>query len=94
MTNRDTFQASVKTAATTQASAVDAAFAAHHAAIDAVTSTIGYVPGTGNNATLQSTIATANKAKLDALAAAEMAKQAAQSKAKDTLRATGDIGPM
>ena len=93
-TAREDFIASVKAAEAVKVSTVTAAHAAHHASVDAQLSVIGHDPATGSNATLLTTTATANKAKLDALAAAEMAKQAAVSKAKDTLRATGDIGPM
>lgn len=95
MSARDTYNASVASAASVQAASVAAAQTAAETTIDGSLSAVGYNLNSG--ATAYATLAAAIKAsiiaKRNALQAAEMAKQASIAAAKDTLRTTGDTGP-
>jgi hypothetical protein len=89
MTNRTTYEASVISAGPAKLATVATAITAHQTAIDAANSVVGYNLQTGNNATLRSTVATANAAKLEAFANAEKTRQASLAAARDTLRSAG-----
>lgn len=93
MTSRDTYNASVKSAATSKTVAVLAAETAQQETINASGCNVGYTLQTGNYANFAAAVKAANAAKIAALNAAETAKQMAIHAAKDTLRAAGDFGP-
>jgi hypothetical protein len=94
MSNRDTFNASVKTAAVAaQATGVTNAIT-QQTTISAKCADVGYNLQTGNYANLAAAVANANKAAVAAGLLAEMTKQMAIHAAKDTLRSTGDLGPV
>jgi hypothetical protein len=61
----------------------------HQTSCDAANSVVGYNLQTGNNATLVSTVKTANIAKLEALANAEKTRQASIAAARETLKNAG-----
>jgi hypothetical protein len=84
-----TFEGSVATAGTTQLGTIATTEGTHQTARDAANSVVGYNNVSGNNATLVSTIKTANTVKLEALNAAEMAKQKSIAAARETLKASG-----
>jgi hypothetical protein len=89
MSNRDTYIASLKTAAQTKRDAVAAAVTTKQVTIDAARSVTGYTTQTGSQATLDAAIKTANQGFWDSSFAAEQAKQAAIAVARDTLRNAG-----
>jgi Spy/CpxP family protein refolding chaperone len=93
MSNRDTYNASVAAATLTKAAAVASADAASHSTIDAAGVNAGLVLQNGNAAYVTATQAAA-KAKLDAIYKAEQARQASFDAARETLRGTGDLGPL
>lgn len=95
MSNRSTYEASVKAAGPTKLDSVqNVAQVTMQTTIDAVNSVIGYRSETGNNANLVSTTRAAAAARLEAYANAEKAKQASIALARDTLRtAGGDNAP-
>ena len=92
MTARDTFNASVKTAAVVQVAAVTAAQTSFQETINASGCNVGYNLQTGNYANYLAAVKAANAAKIAAVHAAEAVKQTTIAAAKDTLRATGDVG--
>lgn len=92
MTARSTFEATVKTAAVTKTVSLTNNEMVRQTAIDAQRSVVGLVLQNGNSAFVTA-VKNANQAKWDADYAAEQAKQAAIAVARDTLRATNDLGP-
>jgi hypothetical protein len=96
MTSRDTYNASLKSAAATKTVSLTANEIARQTAVDAQTSVVGYRPGVslGSSSNLEAAVKTANQAKWDADFAAEQVKQAAHAVARDTLRAAGDLAPL
>jgi hypothetical protein len=94
MAPRDTYIASVASAAGTQAAAISAAQAAYIVQSN-TTPTGGQFAGlfnTATNAANNTTVANAVKTKQAAIAAAIAAAVGPVSSAKDTLRASGDSG--
>jgi hypothetical protein len=94
MTSRTTYEASVKSAAATKISTELANEMTRQTTIDASNSVAGYNLQTGNYANLAAAHATARKQAVVNGLAAEAARQIAISNARDTLRATGDVGPV
>jgi hypothetical protein len=94
MTARTTFEAAVQTASKTQLATVGAAETTRQVTVDAALSVVAYATQSGNYAALAAAVAVSNLAKSNATFAAEQAKQAARDLARDTLRATGDVGPV
>jgi hypothetical protein len=88
MTARDTYNASVKTAAATQIATLIAAEATKQTTIDASNSVAGYNLQTGNYANFNAAMIAANKARWKATFDAEHAKQVAIGAARDLLRST------
>jgi hypothetical protein len=92
MTARTTYAASVTAASAAQIAAVIATEMPFQETINAAGCNVGYSLQSGNYGNLAAAVKTANLAKLAALNAAEIAKQAAIAVARDTLRTTGDVG--
>lgn len=92
MTARTTFETTVKSAAQTQISAVIAAEMPRQETVNQSGCNVAYSLQTGNYANFAAAVKAANATKFAALTAAEVAKQAALMVARDTLRATGDVG--
>jgi hypothetical protein len=93
MTARSTYESTVKATGPTQTASLGANELTRQTSCDAQLSVVGLVLQNGNAAYVTA-VANANKAKYAADLAAEVAKQAAQMVARDTLRATGDTGPV
>jgi hypothetical protein len=93
VSNRDTFNASVKTAVATKIASDVSNEIARQETINQSGVNAGYNLQTGNYANLLAAHISARKAKLAADYAAEQAKQASLAAARDTLRATGDLAP-
>jgi hypothetical protein len=92
-TQQETYRTTTAAATATKAVAIAAAITAHQTAIDASNSVAGYTLQTGNYANLAAAVKSANAAKLEAFQAAEKARQASVTVARDTLRAaTGEYG--
>lgn len=89
MSNRDTFNASQVTAASTKVATVAAAVTAAQETINASGCNVGYTLQTGNYANLLASLKAATIAKANTLFAAEHAKQVAINVARDTLRNGG-----
>lgn len=97
MTARATYEGSVKTVGPVQAASIASAQTVLQETINASgCNASGGVIGTitGSNSALVTAIKNANKAYFASLAAAEAAKQASLAAARETLRATGDTGPV
>lgn len=94
MTSRDTFNSSVATASSTKAGTVAAAQTTAQTTIDASKSVVGYNLQNGNMANLQTATNNAIKALQATRLSAEQTAQAAIAVARDTLRNTGDVGPV
>jgi hypothetical protein len=94
MSNRDTFNASVKTAVVVKVATDLTNTVVQQTTINAKCADVGYNLQTGNYANLAAAVASANKAAVAAGLLAEMTKQMAIHAAKDTLRSTGDLGPV
>ena len=93
MSSRDTYTASVKSAAVTQIAAVVSAETARQETINASGCNVGYNLQTGNYANFAAAVKAATIAKTAAVTAAEQAKQAAIAGARDTLKSSGDLAP-
>lgn len=93
MSNRSVYEAAVKTAAATKVTTDLATEVARQTTIDGSNFVVGYNNVNGNNANLQAAHVTARKQALVSGLAAEAARQIAITNARDTLRATGDVGP-
>lgn len=93
MTARDTYIASVKTAAVTKAATDATNIMTAQVTIDASNTVVGYNLQTGNNANLLAAQRTAIAQLAINRAAAEQAKQAAITVARDVLKNTGDTAP-
>jgi hypothetical protein len=94
MTSRSTYESTVKSAGQTQIATVVAAVGTAQTTADASNSVVGYNNATGNNGNLVAALKAAAIAKAAALFAAEQTRQATVAVARDTLRATGDVGPV
>jgi hypothetical protein len=94
LSGRDNLVASVKVAAVAQIATVIVAVGAAQETINASGVNVGYNLQTGNNPNYVAAIKAAALAKANSLFAAEAARQAAIAVARDTLRATGDLGPV
>ena len=94
MTARQTFSSSVASAEATKVVAVTTAVAAAQETINQSGCNVGYNLQTGNYANFAAGVKSANAAKLAALNAAEVARQQSIMVARDTLRSTGDVGPV
>jgi hypothetical protein len=92
MTARTTFETTVKSASQTQIATVAAAEMTRQETINASGCNVGYTTSAGNYGNLKAAVASANLAKAATLNAAEIAKQQTIMVARDTLRATGDVG--
>jgi hypothetical protein len=86
LTNRSTYEASVKSAGTTQQASIANAQTVLQTSVDAVRSVVGYTQETGNNANLVSTTNSAARTLLEAYANAEKAKQASLAAARELLK--------
>jgi hypothetical protein len=84
-----TFESSVAAAETVKLGTFASTETVHQTSKDAANSVVGYNLQTGNNATLVSTVKTANLAKLEALNNAEKTKQASIAAARETLKNAG-----
>jgi hypothetical protein len=91
MSNRDTFNASIKTAGATKLASDLTNEVARQTTIDAQRA--GYTLQTGSYSALKAAYDSAAKAKIAADIAAEAAKNASIMVARDTLRDTGDRAP-
>jgi hypothetical protein len=94
MSARDTYNASIASANSSKTVALNVAAMVAQTTIDAALTVVGYTQQTGNYAALAAAVAASNLAKSVAVYAAEVAKQAAHDLARETLRATGDLGPV
>jgi hypothetical protein len=93
MTARTTYETTVKAASVTQIAVTGSSEMTRQEAVNQVGCNVAYNTTSGNYATFAAGVAAANAAKAAAANAAEVAKQAAVMVARDTLRATGDVGP-
>jgi hypothetical protein len=91
---RDAYNSTCKAAESTKTASLAANETVKQTSIDASRSAVGYTLQFGNYANLKAATDAANKAKFAADFAAEQAKQAAIAVARDTLRDSGDKGPM
>lgn len=89
MTARDTYQSSVKSAASAKTATLTANQATAQETINANGVNVGYNLQTGNYANLATAVKNANIAKWNADFAAEQTKQASIAAARDTLRNAG-----
>jgi hypothetical protein len=89
MSNRDTYNSSVKSATATQAASVSSAELTKQTTIDNSNSVQGYSLQSGNYGALASATKSAAAAKAASLFAAEQAKQIAIGLARDVLRSAG-----
>jgi hypothetical protein len=92
MTARDTYNATIASAAKTKVATELTNAMTQQEAINQSGVNVGYTLQNGNYANFATAVANANKARLAADYAAEAAKQASHALARDTLRAT-DLGP-
>ena len=92
MSNRDTFIASVKTAAVVKVASDLANEVVRQTTIEA--QRCGYTLQTGNYTNLLAAYVSAQKTAVAAGLLAEMNRQVAVQTAKDVLRNTGDLGPV
>jgi hypothetical protein len=92
MSGHSTYESSVQSAGATQLGTIASTETTHQTSKDAANSVVGYNNVSGNNATLVSTVKTANLAKLESLNTAEKVKQASVAAAREALRTdnTGD----
>lgn len=93
MTARDTYNATVTSAALTKAATLTLNEMTRQVTIDAKKSVIGYTLQTGNTANLLAAVASGNAAKIANDTAAEITRQGAVMVAADTLKNSGDKGP-
>jgi hypothetical protein len=93
MTARDTYNSSVTAAAVTKQVTTSANELTRQEAINAIGVNVGANPQFGATAAQIVTIKAAAQARRDADFAAEQARQAAVDRAREALRATGDLGP-
>lgn len=91
MSNRDTYGASVASAAAAKTATVATAVSAAQTTIDAALTVVGYTTQAGNYATLLAAVKAAAIAKANSLFAAEQTRQATIAVARDTLRNGGDV---
>jgi hypothetical protein len=91
---RDTYTATVKTAAVTATTATTAAQTAFQETINQSGCNVGYTTQAGSYANFLAAVKAATAAKLAAVNAAEQAKQATIAVARDTLRTAGDVAPV
>jgi hypothetical protein len=93
MSNRDTFNSSVKTAAATEVATKLTNAGTQQETINQSGVNVGYTLQSGNYANLKTAVDNARKAKIAADLAAEAAKNASIMLARDTLRDSGDRAP-
>jgi hypothetical protein len=94
MTARDTYNASVVSASKMQVTTLSTAQTSFQETINASGCNAGYTLQGGNYGNLAAAVKAANAARLAAVTNAETARQAAVAAARDTLKATGDLGPV
>jgi hypothetical protein len=94
MTARTTFASTILSASQAQITTTIAAQTTFQETINQSGCNVGYNTISGNYGNYAAAVKVANLAKLAALNAAEVAKQAAVAVARDTLKATGDAGPV
>lgn len=94
MTARTTFETAVKSASQAQIAALTTAEMTRQATIDASNSVVGYNTISGNYGAFAAAVKAANAAKIAAVTAAEQARQATITAARDTLKTSGDVGPV
>jgi len=93
MTARTTYEGTVKATGPTQLASLAANETTRQVACDAQNSVVGLVLQNGNAAYVTA-VKNANIAKVANDLAAEVAKQSSRDAARETLRATGDVGPV
>jgi hypothetical protein len=93
VTSRSTYESSVRATAAVLTNSENANVAAYQTTIDASNSVVGYNLQTGNNAALVSAMKSATAALAVARQAERWAQMASIDQAKNTLTATGDVGP-
>jgi hypothetical protein len=93
MTARSVYEAAVKAAAATKVATEIMNETVRQTTIDASNTVAGYNLQTGSYANLKAAHVAAAAKALSAGIAAEAARQIAITNARDTLRATGDVGP-
>jgi hypothetical protein len=94
MTARTTFEAAVLATGNVQIAAVAAAELTRQETVNVVGVNAGANPMLGATNSQIATINAANAAKAAAVLAAEVAKQASLAAARNTLRSSGDTGPV
>jgi hypothetical protein len=94
MTARTTYATTVAAAESTKVAALTVAESARQETINVSGCNVGYNLQTGSYPAFAAAVKSANAAKFAALTAAEQAKQNTLMAARDTLKATGDLGPV
>ena len=93
MSNRDTYNASVKNAGPAKTATITMNQTVFQETINAMGVNVGYTTQAGNYANFATAVKNANMAKIAADNAAEATRQASIAAARDTLRGTGDLAP-
>jgi hypothetical protein len=94
MSNRDTYNSSIATAETTKTNTLATAVTTFQETVNAKGCNVGYITSGGNYTNFATAVANANAALIASRDAAERAKQASFHAARETLRGTGDLGPL